>query len=281
MTRLIALALVVLTSAASAQEKAAGLDLPTVLAMKGPAVVRCADGLLAFGTDAATPTGTRITLKRNAVTARLAGDFTNHPNKSEVAELMLIAMENVLAQNTPSKLTTGETVIEVMRNKEPVTCDVSEVVSGPVPAEFDKPVTYRQMNLGGRPVAILNLRYLKKQPKRNTDTCVIRNATGPNINRPLAPELHSAFMEELTKKQQKFFKQVVQGDAGSAVNAYELQLRVLGFGVMDGEGDVAFVSFRVFDRGSGKTMTHGRGFRAIGTKQDKDVRDFATIVACL
>ena len=44
---------------------------------------------------------------------------------------------------------------------------------------------------------------------------------------------------------------------------------------------MAFISFRVFDRGSGQTITHGREFRASGTKQDKDVQDFAHIVACL
>lgn len=279
MNRSVSLALILLTAALSAQEKSAALDLPTVLTMKGPAVVRCADGLLAFGTETATATVTSISLKKNAVTARLSGDFANHPNKPELAELLLIAMENVLVVNTPSKLTTGDTVIEVMRNKEPVRCDVAEVVSAPVPAEFDKPVTFRQMNLGGRPIAIMNLTYLKKKIKRNTETCVIAN-TAPKINRPLAPELHSAFMEELIRKQQKFFKQVVQSDAGAAADAYELQVRVLGFGFIDGEGDVAFISFRVFDRGSGNTITHGRGFRLIGTKQDKDVRDFATIVAC-
>lgn len=275
-----AISLVVLAVATGAQEHAAGLDLRTVLATKGPAVVRCGDGLLAFGTDLAIPTGTHITLKRHAVTARVAGDLVDHPNKTELAELMLIALEGVVARDTPQTLTTGKTAVEVMRNKEPVMCDVAEVLAGPPAAEFDKPVTYRQMNLGGRPVTILNLQYLKKQPKRTADTCIIRNSTPPDMNRPLTPELHAAFMEELTRKQQKLFKNVVLGDAGSAL-AYELQLRVLGFGFMDGEGDVAFVSFRVVNRASGKIITHGRGFRVIGTKQDKDVRDFANVVACL
>jgi hypothetical protein len=220
-------------------------------------------------------------VKNGAVTASLAGDFANHPNKSELAELLLIAMENIVAGKQPLKLRAGDVVVEVVRNGAPVTCDVAEVVTPPYGAEYDKPVAYRQMNLGGRPVAILNLRYLKKQPKRTSHTCMISNLAPPALNAPLDPALQTAFDEEIVAKQRKFFKEVIHGRAASPAGAYELQIRVLGYGFMDGEGDVTFISFRVVDHANDATVTYGRGFRTIGTKQEKDVREFASMVACL
>lgn len=259
-------------------------------------VVQCTSGeTWAFGNrDVQSVSNQTVTVKKRSLVARVKGDPANALERKSVAELLQLIVadpvEDLLLFNISggSPITALQLEGSVGLMKAPESCEVRDILAPLWPIEeFDEPVVLHQLGAGGQVVGVIVYEYAKPKSKEKPETCIVRVADLPPHARAMAPEIDTAFRDELMSHLKRQFKNVLLDGGDSTATGHLLEIMPLGMATDSRFSSLALpydqtaqVAYRVTDRSTGRTLLLGRAVRLIGHRHEKDARDLASFVRC-